>query len=277
MSYLPQCDSIDARFQSSQPQSSQPGLVRLDAGPPSAGWASGAYLESFANLAHELRTPVQVLFGYLDILRDERPASGAIDTSNPLSRKIIERMNANVHELAQTVENVLDYALALSDLRASIEEAIDIPEFFAEIDEVLGASMCNPALTLRINLDGSLKKVLIRRRALRSIVLNLANNALKFTAEGKVTITVGPRELPPALCIEVRDTGQGISRDLLSAAFEPLVQLSNSSIRRHRGLGLGLTLVDRNVKSLGGRLRVESEPGVGSCFTVTIPCSGAVS
>jgi signal transduction histidine kinase len=277
MSYLPQCDSIDARFQSSQPQSQQPGLVPLDPIAPSAGWASGAYLESFANLAHELRTPVQVLFGYLDILRGERPVSSPTDTSNPLAPSIIDRMNANVHELAQTVENVLEYALAYSNAGAAVEEVIDIPQFFAEIEEVLEASMRNSALTLHIDLAGSPKRVVARRRPLRSIVLNLANNALKFTAEGRVTITVGSMGEAPALCIEVRDTGQGISSDLLSAAFEPLVQLSNSSIRRHRGLGLGLALVDRNVKSLGARLQVESEPGVGSCFTVTIPCSGSVS
>jgi signal transduction histidine kinase len=277
MSYLPQGDSFDTHSQSLQPHSRQPALAPSDISSPGLGWANDAHLESFANLAHELRTPVQVLFGYLDILRGERPAVGTADGSSHSARKIIDRMNANVHELAQTVENVLDYALAFSDMRASIEEAIDIPEFFAEVEEVLGASMCNPALTLRINLDESVKKVVIRRRALRSIVLNLANNAIKFTAAGKVTITVGPGRLPPALCIEVQDTGQGISSELMSAAFEPLVQLSNSSGRRYRGLGLGLALVDRNVKSLGGRLQVESEPGVGSCFRVTLPCSRSAS
>ena len=105
-------------------------------------------------------------------------------------------------------------------------------------------------------------------------MLNLAVNAIKFASEGAVTITIsGSAQEPPQLVIEVRDTGAGMSDNALSSAFEPLTQLSGSSVRRYRGLGLGLTVVQRNVKALGGQLEVESEVGVGSCFKVTIPCS----
>ncbi len=240
-------------------------------------WSNGVHFESLANLAHELRTPVQVLLGYLDILGDDRgnPSRDLPDTPN---RSIIERMNANVHELAQTVENVLEFALAYAGAETAIEEEIDLAELFAELEVVLKASKRNQRLLVRINLDDAPPIFVTQRRALRSIVLNLATNAIKFTADGAVTITVrGCAEGLRNLEIEVRDTGAGMTSDLLSSAFEPLVQLSHSSVRHHRGLGLGLTMVQRNVKALGGWLHVESVPGSGSCFKVIIPCSGSAS
>ena len=236
------------------------------------GSLGGIHLESLANLAHELRTPVQVLLGYLDILRDDRSDAGTKDLSPDWT--IIERMNANVHELAQTVENVLEFALAYAGADTAIEEEIELAEFFAELNQVLEASKRNQNLAVSINLDNAPRTVVTRRRPLRSIVLNLATNAIKFTDYGEVAVRASSCiEDPQSLEIEVSDTGAGIRGDLLSAAFEPLVQLSHSSIRRHRGLGLGLAVVQLNVKSLAGRLQVESAPGVGSCFKVTVPCS----
>jgi signal transduction histidine kinase len=243
----------------------------------SAGWSGGAHFESLANLAHELRTPIQVLLGYLDILRDDHCDAGAGDSAENPDQMIIERMNTNVHELAQTVENVLEFALAFAGAEAAIEEEIELAEFFAELHEVLNASNRNENLAVRIDLREAPRKFVTQRRTLRSMVLNLASNAIKFTNDGEVRITVrGCPEDPQMLEIEVRDTGAGISRDLVSSAFEPLVQLSHSSIRRHRGLGLGLAVVQRNVKALNGRLQVESVPGAGTCFKVAVPCSPGV-
>ena len=107
------------------------------------GWLGGVHLESLANLAHELRTPVQVLLGYLDILRDDRSDAGTKDFESP-DWTIIERMNANVHELAQTVENVLEFALAYASADTAIEEEIELAEFFAELDEVLDGIESQP-------------------------------------------------------------------------------------------------------------------------------------
>jgi signal transduction histidine kinase len=245
---------------------------------PTSDWSHGVHFESLANLAHELRTPVQVLLGYLDILCGDQVDGGVRNTAQAADdRKILERMNANAHELAQTVDNVLEFALALANADNLVEEEIELVQLFGEMDEILRASNSNPALALSINLDDAPRTVVMRRRPLRSIVLNLAGNALKFTATGEVKIAVTGTDEPLGLEIAVRDTGTGISRDLLSLALDPLVQLSHSSIRHHRGLGLGLTLVQFHVKSLGGRLQVETGPGVGSCFKVSIPCSGSTS
>jgi len=238
-------------------------------------WMGALHYDYLANLAHELRTPVQVLLGYLDMLRVDGTQGSPGSPAEPHTA-IIQRMNANVHELAQTVDNVLEFALACANADSSLEEEIDLSELLGEVDEILRASKRNDALALRIGLEGAPRTVVIRRRPLRSILLNLGTNAIKFTAEGEVTINVSSVD-GTQLDIEVRDTGKGISRDLIPAAFEPLIQLSHSSVRLHRGLGLGLSLVQLNVQSLGGRLQVETELGVGSCFKVSIPCSGSAS
>jgi signal transduction histidine kinase len=235
-------------------------------------WSDDANLESLANLAHELRTPVQVLLGYLDILREERLDPRTLLDAADAS--IIERMNVNVLELAQTVENVLEFAQHRNLAEMALEEEIELEEFLAELDPVLKAAQRDKNLTLRLDLDDAPRRFKTHRHPLRSIVVNLATNAIKFTEVGEVVICVRRSFEPPhPLVVEVRDTGAGISHDLLSSVFEPMVQLSHSSVRRHRGLGLGLAVVLHNVKQLGGTLHVESAPGVGSCFKVTIPCS----
>jgi len=172
---------------------------------------------------------------------------------------------------------VLEFVLASAGAETAIEEEIELAEFFAELDEVLKASNGDQHLIVRIELDGAPRTIITQRRRLRSIVLNLALNAIKFTAHGEVTIGVrGCTDEPQNVEIQVRDTGAGISRDLLSSIFEPLIQLSHSSVRSHRGLGLGLAMVQRHVNALGGRLQVESVLGTGSCFKVTIQCTRSV-
>ena len=256
------------------PEASSLSVSRADsaidsATPTRSGWWGGVHLESMANFAHELRTPVQVLLGYIDILRDE-PA----DAMHHGDRAIIERMNANVHELAQTVENVLEFALASAAVQTAPEELIVLAEFIDELDEVLKASMVNRELVLRFDLQHAPATIVTKRRALRSIVLNLATNAIKFTESGEVAIIASRISGDPAmLLIEVRDTGMGISDDMLAFAFQPMAQLSQSPVRRYRGLGLGLAVVQRNVTALRGRIWVESIPGSGSCFKVAIPCA----
>ena len=132
---------------------------------------------------------------------------------------------------------------------------------------MLEASKRNDDLAIRFELEHAPRAIVTRRRALRSIILNLASNAIKFTADGEVVISASVcADDPDTLLLAVRDTGVGIDDDLLLSVFEPMVQLSQSSIRRHRGLGLGLTVVQRNVKGLGGRLWIESAPAVRILF-----------
>jgi signal transduction histidine kinase len=228
-------------------------------------------LESLGNLAHELRTPIQVLIGYLDILREDLDSGADGET-----REIIERMNTNVHELAQTVDNLMEHALAVADAALpATEEEVSVRSLIAEIAPVLEAANAKKRLRLAFDLAGAPETIRAPRRALHSIVLNLALNAIKFTDSGTVAIAI--RHLIAAgrdeLEIEVSDTGPGMSQTMFAQALAPFAQLSAGSDRRHRGLGLGLSVTQRNAVALGGQLELRSATDEGARFVVSFPSS----
>jgi len=226
-------------------------------------------MEALANLAHELRSPVQAILGYLDILRDEM--SEALGDRH---KQIIERMNANAHDLAQTVENVLDFSVADAMAEATDEEEIALHDLIGDLAPALEAANDAKGLEIRFDLERAPTIFRSRRRPIKSILLNLAVNAIKFTDRGSVTIAIrraGSSQPGAALELEVRDTGPGIEAELVKQAFETCAQLSHSSIRRHRGMGLGLAVVQRNVEALGARMLVKTALRQGSAFVVTIP------
>jgi len=227
-------------------------------------------LDTLANLAHELRTPAQVLLGYLEILREDM----APDLTARM-RPLISRMQSHAHDLAFAIENLLDFARVRTGAELADDEDVDLDELGVELRPALEIANSEKGLALAINLDSSCGSVRIRHRALRAILLNLALNAIKFTDNGSVTISAHRRtggSNGDTIEFEVKDTGPGIAAAELERAFEPWAQLSASTTRRHRGLGLGLTVVKRNLSAVGGNMKVESSRGGGSKFTVTIPC-----
>ena len=226
-------------------------------------------LEALANLAHELRTPVQTLLGYIDILRDELNESLHIS-----HKRILNRMNANAHELAQTVENVMDFALSDAGAHTAESEAIRIHDLLAEVIPGIEAANEAKGLDIRFDLDSAPASFRAQRRPIKAILLNLAINAIKFTDRGSITIAFRNARsagIGPALEMEIRDTGPGIKADLLAEAFERCSQLSNASDRRYRGMGLGLAVVQRNANRLGAKLVVRTNLGKGSSFRLLIP------
>jgi two-component system sensor histidine kinase/response regulator len=242
---------------------------------PAGQWEQGVHMEALANLAHELRSPVQAILGYLDILRGEM--SEALGDRH---KQIIERMNANAHDLAQTVENVLDFSVADAMSEATDEEEIHLHDLIGDLAPALEAANDAKGLEIRFDLEGAPTIFRSRRRPIISILLNLAVNAIKFTDRGIVTIAIrraGSTQLGAAIELEVRDTGPGIKAELVEHAFEPCVQLSNSSIRRHRGMGLGLAVVQRNVEALGAKIMVKNALPQGSAFVVIVPIAEPVT
>lgn len=226
-------------------------------------------MEALANLAHELRSPVQAFLGYLDILRDELG-----DELSARHRRVLDRLNANAHDLAQTVENVMDFSLSDAMAEATDEAEVRLDDLMAELAPALEAA--NDSKGLKIGFDVANAPAIFRSRVrpLKTILLNLALNAIKFTDRGSVTIAIRLNEssrLGYALELEVRDTGPGIAAEQLAQAFEPCAQLSHSSVRRHRGMGLGLAVVQRNVEALGATLMVKPVLPHGTAFLVTVP------
>jgi signal transduction histidine kinase len=230
-------------------------------------WSKGLPQEALGILAHELRAPLHALIGYLDILRDE-PVDGEG------SRDILERMNSNVYDLSQTVDNLMEFLLAEANEHHVAEEEISLRGLIADITSALEAANANKQLSLRFELKDAPETLRTSRCALRSIILNLALNAIKFTESGTVTITFRRASTSTgreSVEIEVSDTGPGISEAMVNQAMKPFAQLSKASECHHRGVGLGLTVVQRNVAAIGGKLELHSTAGHGARFIVTVP------
>jgi signal transduction histidine kinase len=232
-------------------------------------WRQGLRLEAVANLAHELRTPVQVLLGYVDMLRDDHESEFSSET-----HAVLERMNANVHDLAQTVDNLMHFVLTEINAEAMTDEDVTPASLIAEITPVLEAANQQKQLKLELDFAGAPDLFCVPRRPLKAILLNLAVNAIKFTESGSVTVALRHRHhsaTANAIEVEVSDTGPGLNPGVLTQAKEPFAQLSNTSARRFRGLGLGLAVVQRSVDALGGRIELRARADHGSNFLVTIP------
>jgi two-component system sensor histidine kinase/response regulator len=237
-------------------------------------WEHGVHMEALANLAHELRSPVQAILGYLDILRDELS-----ETVGGRHKQILDRLNANAHDLAQTVENVMDFSFKDAMAEAEDAEEIRLHDLIGDLAPVLEAANDSKGLEIRFDLEAAPTVFRSRRRPIKSILLNLAINAIKFTDRGSITIAIrlaASSQLGSAVELEVRDTGPGIDAAMVEQAFETCAQLSHSSIRSHRGMGLGLAVVQRNVQALGGKIIVRSELPRGSAFVVIVPITDPV-
>jgi signal transduction histidine kinase len=233
--------------------------------------------ESLAKMAHELRAPIQVLMGYVDVLHEHLSCEADLET-----RQILERINANVYELAQALDNLMEHALAEAGTPShkTIEEVAS-HNLVAEVTPVLAAANLRKHLNISFELSQAPETIRAPRRVLRSILLNLALNAIKFTDSGSVVIAL--RRVATAdgdeYEIEVSDTGPGISQWMFRQALKPFAQLSSGNTRRHRGLGLGLAVTQRNVSALGGCLEMHSVEHKGSRFIARFPapCSQSMS
>jgi signal transduction histidine kinase len=225
--------------------------------------------ETLGNLAHELRTPVQVLIGYLDMLRDD-----VADEVGPLARDLVDRMHANIHDLAQTVDNLMEFVMSEAQAFPNLDENINIAGLIGEVQPAMEAANLKKNLALRFDVSEAPVAIRAPRRALRSVILNLALNAIKFTESGGIVVAIREAAMAgqnAAVEVEVDDSGPGMSPAMPDRAREPFVQLSGSTARRHRGLGLGLTMVQRHVTAMGGTVELRSKDEQGTSLIVRVP------
>jgi signal transduction histidine kinase len=142
------------------------------------------------------------------------------------------------------------------------------------VDDVVAALADRPSaetVGLRVAIDPATKTIATDPALLRRMLFHLLSNAFKFTEKGNVHLTIRPAERTEDVVVVVRDSGVGIPSERQRAIFEAFVQADQSDARRFEGLGMGLALVQRAAHLLGGRISLESVPGQGSEFTVTLP------
>jgi PAS domain S-box-containing protein len=223
--------------------------------------------EFLANMSHELRTPLNVILGMSEVLRE--------NIYGPLTEEQLNALN-HIEEGGRHLLALINDILDLSKIEAGKLE-LDIAS--VEVENVCQASLRfikQIAQKKRIKifsaLDQSAATVQADERRLKQILVNLLSNAVKFTPEGgEVSLKVSGDAASSALRFTVTDSGIGIAREDMTRLFKPFVQLDSKLSRQHEGTGLGLSLVARLVELHGGSVAVESIPGQGSSFTISLP------
>ena len=228
--------------------------------------ASRSKSEFLANMSHEIRTPLNSILGFTELLRR---GVGFSDQD----RAHLDTISSSGRHLLTLINDILD----LSKIEAGHFEFEQIRcsphQIISEVLSTLRVPAQERGHRLECRWTSRVPETILTDPArLRQVLTNLVGNAIKFTERGsiKVVATVAPDSPEPRFLIEVHDTGIGIPADRIDAIFSPFEQADNSITRRFGGTGLGLAISRRIVDGLGGKLTVESEPGRGSVFRVTL-------
>lgn len=221
--------------------------------------------EYLANTSHELRTPIATIVGYGHLLVDE--ACGPLTDEQ---KKAMTRLMENARNLRLLVDEILDYSkLEKGDVNLLMKRQ-EVGVLIDELRRELSPLETTRPYKIRYEIEGSIPPIETDWTKLKSILINILNNAVKFTARGGVKLSVKNRTSGEIAFI-IADTGIGIPKDKIPLIFEKFRQLDGSPARRYEGTGLGLTISKNLAALIGGGIEVESEVGRGSTFTVTIP------
>lgn len=231
--------------------------------------------EFLANMSHELRTPLNSILILSDQLRQN--LAGNLTEKQTKHADIVHRAGS---DLLQLINDVLDLAKVESGRMQLKLEPINMQDVLVELDASLRPMAELKGLRLHTELEAGVPRVIHTDRVrLHQILRNLLSNALKFTDQGEVTLSVSSqghqedgREL---LCFSVRDTGVGIDPAQHEQIFQAFQQLDGSTSRRFGGTGLGLAITRQLVLALEGDISLQSAPGQGSTFTVRLPVQTA--
>jgi signal transduction histidine kinase/HPt (histidine-containing phosphotransfer) domain-containing protein len=245
--------------------------VALEARTRDAEAATLAKTQFLANISHEIRSPMNAILGMLQLLRE----SGLSDTQRDYAANALSATRS----LLGLLNDLLDFSKIEADKMQLEQHSFSIEALTRELFSILASTNKSADVELRLSIDPRLAASLVGDPyRLRQVLLNLANNALKFTERGEVVIAIqvaARDEIRTVVDFSVSDTGIGIPADRLTHIFHSFSQAEESTTRRYGGTGLGLTISQRLVALMGGRLEVESEQGVGSRFYFTLTFTNA--
>jgi CheY-like chemotaxis protein len=223
----------------------------------------------FATLTHELRTPLNGVLGMAEILSQTM--------RSPSEREFLQSIQKSGEHLLELVTDILDYARLESETFTSEPTVFDPEELAQSVAELLSPRAQAKGVDLCVLIHAGVpSRISADERRLRQILFNLVGNAVKFTPAGAVMIALSWIK-PGRLRIEVRDTGPGVPAAMQLRIFEEFAQADSSHARLFGGAGLGLAIVRKLARKLGGEAGVESAPGHGALFWVESPAAAVVS
>jgi signal transduction histidine kinase len=229
-----------------------------------------ARTEFLANTSHELRTPLNGILGMTEVVL----AEPGLD---PVLRERIAVANAGAEAMRALVDDILDMARIETDGVTLTRAPLDLPKLGREALRLWSDKAAAKGLALTCDLSAAPGRIVEDAGRLRQILFALLSNAVKFTEQGVVglTIFVEPGEAGERLVLQVTDTGPGVAPDRLAQVFEPFGQVDASRTRAHGGAGLGLAICRRLVHAMGGEIRLDSAPGQGATAVVVLPLERA--
>lgn len=242
--------------------------AQLEAAKEEADRATQVKSEFLANMSHELRTPLNAIIGYSQILQEDATDSGNTDTIPDLQK--IE--NAGNH-LLHLINDILDLSKIEAGRMEVYVETFNVASLVRDVETLVAPLAANNRNELVVECPPDIGELSSDVTKVKQALLNLLSNATKFTQGGTVTLKVQRTSGAAGhkLAFSVTDTGIGMTEQQMSRLFQAFSQADNSTTRRFGGTGLGLAISRSFARTLGGDLTVSSEPGKGSCFTLTLP------
>ena len=225
-----------------------------------------------ANMSHELRTPLNAILLYSELVREDSEAAGHAGILPD-----IRRIEAAGNHLLSLINDILDLSKIEAGKMTVSLEAFDVPTMVQEVMSTVAPLASKNGNSLAMDCDPRLGALVSDEVKVRQALFNLLSNACKFTQQGRIGVQVRHTSVAGSdvrwLSISVEDTGIGISSEQIQRIFHEFIQVEENTNRQFGGTGLGLALSRRICQVLGGDIRVQSEEGRGSTFTILLPLS----
>lgn len=217
----------------------------------------------FSNISHEFRTPLTLIMGPLEGLQDE------LADAAPRVRAELEVIHRNGLRLGKLVNTLLDFSRIEAGRMQASYEPVELATVTGELASVFRSAIDKAGLDFEVECAPLPDSVYVDRGMWEKIVLNLLSNALKFTFDGSIRVTV--RAEGPEAVVDVHDTGIGVAAEEMPRLFERFHRIENARSRSNEGSGIGLALVKELVTLHGGTITADSTEGRGTCFSIRLP------